>query len=145
MSFIHPMSCKLFKWQLPWDSSSWSSTLGATPVAMCSPKGSSSSSSSLRLLNEGRPPDFRSSQSLPQSISQFDLHVHRQFTLLKLSRDFKLCSNLNRECGRVKNRGWSFDCDEKFLNLSHLSMRPAHPNYWPRSSQFCPSSSESIR
>ena len=66
-------------------------------------------------------------------------HLHRQVTLLKLLRDFKHCDNLNRECGRVKN-GWRcFDCDEKILNLAHLSMCPAHLNYWPwESSWICP-------
>ena len=43
------------------------------------------------------------------------MEVHRQFTLLNLSRVSKRCDILNRECGRVKNRGWLFDCDEKFF------------------------------
>ena len=43
---------------------------------------------------------------------------YTQFTLLKLSRDFKRCENLNREYGRVKNRGGGFDFDEKFSNLT---------------------------
>ena len=50
---------------------------------------------------------------------------YTQFTLLKLSRDFKRCDNLNREYGRVKNRGGGFDFDEKFSNLTRDL---THPN-----------------
>ena len=51
------------------------------------------------------------------------LMLHRQFTLLNLSRDFKRCDDLNRECGQLKNGVRDFACDEKILGLVHLWMR----------------------
>jgi hypothetical protein len=33
-------------------------------------------------------------------------YIHRQFTLLKLSRDFKPCDSLNIKCNGVKNVQW---------------------------------------
>ena len=61
-------------------------------------------------------------------MDKYIITVHSQGLEWVRFEIFKCCDNLNRECGRVKNGGWRFDCDEKNLNLTHLSMRLAHPH-----------------
>ena len=46
--------------------------------------------------------------------------IHRQFTLLNLSRDFKRCDSFNRKCGGFKNGGRCFDGDGRILDLAHF-------------------------
>ena len=53
------------------------------------------------------------------SLSVQEPYLHRQFTLLKLSRDFKRCDSFNRGCAGVKNGGSCFDCDGRILDLVH--------------------------